>query len=274
MPTKDANIIGYVIIISVLILSIVSVSLIFFIYFFQKRKLKQQNDMAIMQSQFSQTLLQTQLEIQEQTLKNISQEIHDNIGQALSLAKLNLNTMPATNDEQLQQKITNSKELVSKAIIDLRDLSRSLNTDYVQQMGLVRAIEYELELIKKTGVIETQLHVEGSALRLDKQKELILFRIVQETFNNIIKHAEAKSIKVNILFNPLELVLIIADDGKGVDLSPLNEQNDSRFGLGIRNMHNRAKLIGAEFSMHSSLGNGTEVKIILPNQNNNHENKQ
>src|SRR5690606_6033411 len=123
----------------------------------------------------------TQLEIQEQTLKNISQEIHDNIGQALTLAKLNLNAVMAE-DTQLQEKILNSKELVSKAITDLRDLSHSLDTDYVLEMGLQRSIEYELELIRKTGIVRTDLHVEGNLQRLERQKELILFRIVQESF--------------------------------------------------------------------------------------------
>jgi len=245
-----------------------------FITYHQRRQIKNLNEKQQLQSKYQQELLQTQLEIQEQTLKTISQEIHDNIGQALSLAKLNLNTMPATNDEQLQQKIINSKELVSKAIVDLRDLSRSLDTDYVQEMGLLRAIEYELELIRKTGTMDAQLQIEGVIARADKQKDLILFRIVQETFNNIIKHAEAKSIKVSVYYNLTELVLIIADNGKGIDLGPLNEQTNSGFGLGIRNMHNRAKLIGAVFTMRSSLGKGTEVKIILPNQNSNHENKQ
>lgn len=217
-------------------------------------------------------ILQTQLEIQEQTLKNISQEIHDNIGQALSLAKLNLNTMPEINDEALQQKILNSKQLVSKAITDLRDLSRSLDTDYVQEMGLQRAIEYEMELIKKTGTIDTTLVVDGSLFRLEKQKELILFRIVQETFNNILKHSGAKSLIVNINYAPSSFTLVVKDDGKGVDLQPLNEVKNN-FGLGIRNMHSRARLIGADFTMSSSIGEGTEVKIILPIEDKN-ENKQ
>ena len=226
-----------------------------------------------METKFQQEILQTQLEIQEQTLKNISQEIHDNIGQALSLAKLNLNTMQVTNDEGLQQKILNSKELVSKAIVDLRDLSRSLDTDYVQEMGLQRAIEYELEMVKKTGTIETWMIVEGSMFRLEKQKELILFRIVQETFNNILKHAGAKNINVNINYDRAGFTLIIKDDGKGVNLQPFNQGENNNFGLGIRNMHSRAKLIGADFSMKSSLGEGTEVKINLLNERN-HENKQ
>jgi signal transduction histidine kinase len=226
-----------------------------------------------MEITFRQTLLQTQLEIQEQTLKNISQEIHDNIGQALSLAKLNLNTMPPTNDEALQQKILNSKELVSKAITDLRDLSRSLDTDYVQEMGLQRAIEYELEMIQKTGTIETNMIVEGTLFRLEKQKELILFRIVQETFNNILKHAGAKTIAVQINYETNGFTLMIKDDGKGVNLKPFNHGENNNFGLGIRNMHNRAKLIGADFNMSSNIGEGTEVKIVLQNERTN-ENKQ
>src|SRR6187397_483253 len=107
-----------------------------FLKTYSKRHHEYNSERKLMKERFQKELFQTQLEIQEQTLKNISQEIHDNIGQALSLAKLNLNTMPPTNDEALQQKILNSKELVSKAITDLRDLSRSLDTDYVQEMGL------------------------------------------------------------------------------------------------------------------------------------------
>jgi two-component system NarL family sensor kinase len=83
--------------------------------------------------------------------------------------------------------------------------------------------------------------------------------------NNIIKHAKAGKISVLTRFMPGQLQLIIADDGQGTDLSKISEDNHS--GLGIRNMHNRAKLIGAEFSMSSTLGKGTEVKIVLPNEN-------
>ena len=259
----------FIAITGILTILILSVTILIFFMTYQKRKLKYLHEKQQLQSQFSQTLLQTQLEIQEQTLKNISQEIHDNIGQALSLAKLNLNTMPPTNDEALQQKILNSKELVSKAITDLRDLSRSLDTDYVQEMGLQRAIEYELEMIRKTGTIETNLVVEGSMFRLQKQNELILFRIVQETLNNILKHANAKSIYVNIDYSATAFTLIIKDDGKGVDLQSLSKEKNNNFGLGIRNMHSRAKLIGADFNLTSHPGEGTEVKIVLPNERNN-----
>ncbi len=135
-------------------------------------------------------------------------------------------------------------------------------------MGLQRAIEYELELIERSAGIKTNVETEGTAYRLDKQKELILFRIVQEVFNNIVKHSEAKNIFALICYSEAFLELKITDDGKGVNLQPLNEETNNTFGLGIRNMHSRAKLIGAEFNMNSTIGKGTEVKINLPITNN------
>ena len=263
MPEKDQDI-RLIAIIGTALILFWSVLLIVISYLLKRKKYKYFKEKQELQAQFHQTLLQTQLEIQEQTLKNISQEIHDNIGQALSLAKLTLNTMLPVSDERLQQKILNSKDLVSKSISDLRDLSRSLDTDYVKEMGLQRAIEYEMEMMNKTETIETALIVDGTVIRLDKQKELILFRIVQETFNNIIKHAEASRLEVKVNYKPTEIELLIADNGKGVDLSPFCEQVNNTFGLGIRNMHNRAKLIGADFRMSSTLGKGTRVQIILP----------
>lgn len=254
------------------ILLLLGVFIVLFVLFYSQRQKRNRKEKEKIKFKFQEELLRAQLEIQEQTLKTISQEIHDNIGQALSLAKLTLNTMLPVQDNRLREKIINSKELVSKSIADLRDLSRSLDTDYVKEMGLQRAIEYELEMMHKTETIRTSLSVEGTVIRLEKQKELILFRIVQETFNNIIKHAEATELTVSIYYRTSELELQIADNGKGMDLTPLNEANKNNFGLGIRNMHSRAMLIGAVFSMNSTLGKGTFVKIVLPTENNNHEN--
>ncbi len=212
---------------------------------------------------YEQTILQTQLEIQEQTLKNISQEIHDNVGQVLTLAKLNLATT-AVDDSGAMEKIKTSQQLIGKAIQDLRDLSRSLNTDYVEQMGLLRSIEYELELLKKTGSLQTSFTITGSAVKLDKQKELILFRIVQEAIHNVIRHAEAEKINAAIIFSNEKMEICIEDNGKGFDLKPLTEPANKTFGLGIRNMHERATLIGARFSMDSEPGRGTKLYLQLP----------
>jgi two-component system NarL family sensor kinase len=257
---------------SIIIGTIILLFLTFFIianlllYYYKRKRHFAENSR--LKSEFQKELLQSQLEIQEQTLKNISEEIHDNIGQVLSLAKLNLNTLPDIEDTATQQKVHNTKELVSKAIVDLRSLSRSLDAEFIMQMGLIEAIGYELDIIRKTGTIETEINISGTQFKLDKQKELIFFRIVQEVINNIIKHAKANKILVNAIYDTDKFQLTIADNGQGVDLSPLNDNDHSSFGLGIRNMNNRAKLIGADFNMSSTVGKGTEVIIILPKQMN------
>ena len=247
---------------------ILIIFILLFISEYQRRRSAHVKEKQKMQFNFQQELLRTQLEIQEQTLKTISQEIHDNIGQVLSLAKLNLNRMDISKHNELEEKIKDSKNLVSKAIQDLRDLSKTLNTDNIAAIGLIRAIEYELEMIRKTGSHQTSLETEGHVVRLEGQNELIVFRIVQEVLNNIIKHAEAGSIRIKASYSEDKMSLLITDDGKGVDLSPLYEEsNNNNFGLGIRNMHSRAKLINGDFSMNSAIGKGTSVKLVVPLNN-------
>ena len=239
---------------------------VLFIFFYSK-VLEKQNAMLLqeqsLKNEYEETLLRTQLEIQEQTLKTISEEIHDNIGQALSLAKLKLNTLKYDQPDLLVEKINDSRELVSKAIRDLRDLSRSLNTDSIASMGLVRAIEQELELFRKSG-FQTTLYTEGEIKKMPPQQELILFRIVQESLNNIIKHAETKTIKVTAHYTDCELDLQVEDDGKGAAPAELDMEGNSYKSLGLRNMHNRARMIGGTFTIHSVPGNGTIIKLIIP----------
>lgn len=252
------------IIISTLFILLITFFLVRFVLLYQKRHQSFIKEKADLQSNFKQTLLQAQLEIQEQTMQNISQEIHDNIGQVLSLAKLNLGTMDIEQPVILQQKIDDSKNLIGKAIQDLRDLSRSLSTDYVSNMGLLQAIEYELEMIRKSGEYETTLQISGLPFKVESQKELIAFRIVQEMINNILKHAKANKILVQAVYCPTAITITITDNGTGFDLSPLNTTENGQFGLGLRNMHTRAQLIGASFTITSTIGSGTSVSIILP----------
>ena len=236
------------------------------IILYKTRQNKFREEKQLLNAQFQQTLLETQLEIQEQTFKNISQEIHDNIGQVLSLVKLNINTMDCDKPKALNEKISDSKHLISKAIQDLRDLSKSLNTDYIAEMGLTRSVEYELEMIQKTGSYEIQFNTTGKPYRLEPQQELIFFRIVQEALHNIIRHAKATIIKVELLFEPEIFTLKIMDNGVGFDSSQLAINNYNGLGLGIRNMHNRASMINTDFNLMRHVEKGTTVILTLPLQ--------
>lgn len=224
----------------------------------QRRHRKNLFEKQSLKSQFTQTLLQTQLEIQEQTLQNISQEIHDNTSQLLGLIKLNLATTKAA-DDKAQQKITDAHQLTEQVINSIRQMSHTLDSGFVARIGLPEAIRYQLQLIQKTEEFKTDLDVHGEEQKPDTQKELILFRMVQESLNNIIKHANATKINVVLNYSPEQLIIIISDNGSGFEQTP-GKNN----GIGIQNMHNRAKMIGATLNIESVLNKGTCTTVTLP----------
>jgi signal transduction histidine kinase len=251
-----------IIIATIVILVLCGFIIMNLVFFYLKRK-KHLDREKLLKAQFQQTILQTQLEIQEQTFKNISQEIHDNIGQTLSLAKLNINTMDSDKREELEEKIYDSGQLITKAIQDLRDLSKSMNTDLIVEMGLVQSIEYEASLLRKAGVYTVQLQVEGHYAKLPPQHELILFRMFQEMINNIINHAAASEIRIRLYCGD-PFVLEVQDNGKGFDSTALLQNAGQWAGLGLRNMKSRAALIGAQFHIESAIGKGTTICVKLP----------
>lgn len=252
--SKEVNII----IISSAFFLLVAVGIIILVLVYRKKQTQYIKERESLKAAFEKELLEAQLEMQELTMKNIAQEIHDNIGQTLSLAKLNLNTIKAEK-ENLPEKINNTKELVSKAITDLRTLSKTLHMETVLSIGLVEAIGLELRLIEKAGVFETNLTVSGMSAQIDPQKELILFRAVQEALNNAIKHSEASAIAVHLHYTPKELEVVIKDNGKGLIIPAGNDGQ----GSGLRNMRNRAKLIGGTLQVNGQLS-GTEIRLNLP----------
>lgn len=229
---------------------------------YQKRRNRYAKEKQQMEARFTAAILQTQVEIQEQTLKNIAQEIHDNIGQVLILAKLNLNTFPVIQDEATSVKVNDTKHLVGKAINDLRDLSRSLHGEKISELGLPDAITNELRIMQNTGLYQTKLNIAGNKYRMQPQKEMIFFRIVQECINNMVKHASAKNMEVSLFYEPAVFRMIIADDGKGFELARLQH---TETGIGLKNMKDRAELIGANLQIHSSTGNGTQVEVEFLN---------
>ncbi len=145
---------------TILILVLCGFIVLNLVFFYFKRKRHHEKEQ-LLKFQFDQASLEAQLEIQEQTLKNISQEIHDNIGQALILLKLNITSMDLGQPEMLIEKIDLSKVMISTAIQDLRTLAKTLNTDYVSEVGLLKSIDHEFELIKKSSCYRVTCILEG-----------------------------------------------------------------------------------------------------------------
>lgn len=242
-------------------LLLVAGGIITLVMVYRRKQVEYINEQVRLKAAFEKELLEAQLEIQEQTMRHIAQEVHDNVNQTLGLAKLNLNTMRPENAATLPEKVAATKELVSKAIADLRNLSRTLQADAMLAAGIVRAIETELNLIARTAVFETRFLVNGEACALDAKKELILFRTVQEALNNAIKHSGASLLEVELACTPNQLRLHVRDNGHGFD--PEAVAADPTKGIGLRNIKNRVRLIGGHFNLRSQ-HTGTEVQITLP----------
>ena len=249
-----------VILISILLALLLVGFIVAMLFWYRRNNQQHQKKMQLANAQFQQELLTAQLEIQESTFKNIAEEIHDNIGQTLSLAKFNIAVLPIESTSELFEPLKGTKELLNTAIDDLRNLSHGLHSDRLIKAGLIDTIENEAEHINRSGKIKAPVIVIGDSCRLGNDKEIILFRIFQESVNNIIKHAGASEIRTSLIFDATTFILKIQDNGKGFDLAALQQKNG---GLGLTSMANRAKLIGAEFAINSSLNNGTEITLIL-----------
>jgi signal transduction histidine kinase len=210
---------------------------------------------------YEKNLLQTQLEIQEQTFRDISREIHDNIGLSLTLAKLQLNTLDFENSQKSKDHIESSVELIGKAITDLRDISHSLNSDIIKTNGLYNTLKEETEKIGLSGKQKVSFEVEGNALFLDAEKELVLYRIAQEALNNVLKHAAATEIALRLQYETDSLTLCIRDNGKGFEIKNGVLPGPGSMSAGLTNMRIRALSINGSFKIETSPGLGTSIFV-------------
>lgn len=251
------------IIASALLMMFLIVIIVIAIIRYQGRMRLHLQEISNMKIVFQEEILKIQNEIEEQTFQRISEEIHDNIGQILSLAKVNLHTLRLENDHPACKQISTINDLVGKAIQDLRQLSKSLNSAHLTNRSLSECIKIELDLIRKTGIYTTDLEELGDEQALDPKTQLIIFRMVQEILNNIIKHAKANSIKVLLEFNQ-GMTVTIMDNGIGIDLNFLESLKLGDKGSGIGNIYRRAKLLKAEVDINSKLNLGTTIKLNIP----------
>lgn len=236
------------------------------LFLYQRRQHRQEQELTRMREEYEREVLRSQLEIQEESFKTIGQELHDNIGQMLSVVKLSLAVLPVPKEHDAFEPIQNSRQILNKAMTDLADLTKSLHTDRIAQIGLADSIQFELESLKRSGLVEIEFAITGPEQHLDEQKSIFLFRIFQENMNNILKHAKANKVHVWLKYSDEEFVMQISDDGVGFDIKEKKNSTLSTAGVGLKSIFNRAKLIGAVLDMQSEPGKGTTVTIRLPLQ--------
>lgn len=221
----------------------------------QKRKFRHSNQLSILKNDFDKELLKTQLEIQAQTLETISRELHDNIGTIISIALAHIKTFTGINNQQEHQKVREISILLNEAMDTLRDISKSINPANIKNLGWLKSFYAELERIQKTKLFVIDSRIEGEPFTIEESKQIILFRILQEALNNIVKHSEASIIKTRILFSDNEFRISLSDNGKGFTNKLFSE------GSGVRNMKARAAMIPAILEIESVPDTGTSITL-------------
>ena len=264
LPAADYRVVLFMMVAGSLLLFLLACFIVSFLLLYQKLQQQYKREKKILEETFANEVLQAQLEIKEQTLLLVSQEIHDNLGQMLSLVKLNLNMLARSVEPPVVNELRTITELVSRTIRDMRNLSKTLNAGFMLEEGLAEALAFQLNLIEKAGLHQTVLHQEGNQRRMDTQKEVIIFRIAQELLNNILKHAQATSLSLVLSYTQQAFILFIEDNGIGFEQHLRQPSLSNEKGSGLVNMQNRAKLIGAQFTLESKPNVGTTARLLLP----------
>jgi hypothetical protein len=248
-----------VLVVTVVIL-VLSLAVILFFTYFQKKKTAYLIEQRETKKRFEEEITKSKMEIQEQALQNISWEIHDNVGQLLSVAKMQLNMIQYTLPQEQQIKVQETGEIVSKSLQELRGLAKSLNPETIKNKGLEDSISLEIDRYNRLNVINAQLKIINEPFELSNEKEIILFRILQEFCNNTLKYSKAKNLTIQLNFKEDILEILAEDNGIGFDVNDETIQ----IGIGLVNIKSRAKLIGAKLDLQSSNNKGTKLYISCP----------
>ncbi|MDH5413148.1 MAG: histidine kinase [Flavobacteriaceae bacterium] len=254
----DDNSTTILILITTLTVVLLVVIIIIIFSIFQNRKVKFLYEQKEAEQRFEEEIIKSQLETQEQTLQNISWELHDNIGQLLSVARMQLNIIQADLSENKKKLVNETGEIISTSLQEIRSLSKLLNPEVVKNIGLEEAIQLEIDRFNRLNFINASLVINGDSIAINEKDEIILFRILQEFLSNSVKHSKTSKLEVTLTYSSANLVIHIQDFGLGFD------ENTVKKGSGLLNMKNRAKLINTIFELKSAKDKGVSLTLTYP----------
>lgn len=235
-------------------------AIIIFIREYRVKKRKHLKELETVDVLHKKELLKTQMEIQSQTMKYIGREIHDNIGQKLTLSSLYLQQLVFENKTlEITENINNINDIINESLTELRLLSKSLTDDTVEHSSISELIEEECKKIKVIKKLNIVFNNNLDILLSSYQIKSILLRVTQEFLQNSIKHSMCENIEISIFNKANKLTLTLKDDGKGFDVKNINNR-----GIGLKNMQKRVEILKGDFNLVSSKMKGTMLTIEIP----------
>jgi signal transduction histidine kinase len=212
-----------------------------------------------------QVLSRRLVEAQETERRNIARELHDEIGQALTVMQLNLQSMLLSSDtEVVSPRLNETLEVVERVLEQVRDISLDLRPSILDDLGLEPALRWYTERQAALVELKVEFHADRLEQRLDPMIETECFRVAQEALTNVVRHAQAKTVTVELRKEDGQLHLRVRDDGIGFEVVAIREQAVRGTSLGLLSMEERASLAGGGLELKSVPGQGTEVHAWFP----------
>jgi PAS domain S-box-containing protein len=220
-------------------------------------RIRLEKELALQQKLKQQQITEVVLDVQERERFELGQELHDNINQILATSKLYLDVAIEEQEPRIEL-LAKSRKNIAMAIEEIRKLSRELITPSLNDLGLIQSIEELIRSIQTVKKMQIRLTVSGvDENTLLSEQKINIYRIIQEQLNNILKHAQANTVLLELNKVGEQICLRVADDGKGFDTRV------RRSGVGISNIISRAELYNGKVEIDSSPGNGCRLEVIL-----------
>lgn len=258
---KQSNFIKTVIIISVLVLFSLLLGLGLAVY--KRKQLQQKAELAAEVARQKEIRTRSIIEAEEKERRRIAQDLHDGVGQILSAAKLNLSALESkiklTAQDQ-KDAYKNALDLIDDSVKEVRAVSHNMMPNTLIKLGLASAIREFITKIGNVADLKVDLEIVGLDQRIDESIETVLYRVVQEIVNNIIKHAKANHISLQLIKHEKEITIMIEDNGVGFDTEKIHTFE----GIGLKNIISRIEFLNGTVHFDSGKGRGTNVVIEVP----------
>jgi len=250
------------IVLATVILLVFINGIVIFVFQYRKRKVLFEKEKEMINVLHTRKLLDTQLEIQEQTMQDIGREIHDNVGQRLTLASIYANQLGYENKyPQINEQVVTIGNIINESLAELRSLSRSLTQSNVDAAELAELVENECSRVNGLKVCHAACSFNRKGFAISSTVKNFILRIIQEFIQNSLKHADCKNIDLEFRYGDDGLQITATDDGKGFDISTYHAASGK--GIGLINIQKRAELIGATVTIDSGTDSGTTLNLYI-----------
>jgi two-component system, NarL family, sensor kinase len=244
-------------------MAFLTIVLIVFVVFHQRRIIRYQKQLQKMEEEQQKILLNASIRWQEEERQRIAADLHDDAGPLLATARLYLNENLLKQDISTQlQSIYNAKQIIDDTIQLIRNISHSLMPPTLKNFGLESAINDLFQKISGTGAINASCRFHDYRQRLVPEQELLIFRVVQELINNILKHSNSSFMHITQNVQESRFYLRLHHDGRGITQDDFEKMNKSSLGLGLKNIQSRMKVLQGSINFEKDVSQ-TYYKITI-----------